>query len=171
MSVHVLYRCFSDDALLYIGITSNPATRFRSHEVTKPWWAQVTSIRLEHFESRDELELAELAAIRAEQPRHNIARNRRSRYRVNPPHISLRTYSLEEVGAQIAPHLKSPKQFFTRRIKAGDIQALKVGRGWRMTEAQVAAAMEFFSNKPAVPVLDSTVLQLTPLSARRRRSS
>lgn len=80
-----------------------------------------------------------------------------------------RTYSLEEVGAQIASHLKDPKQFLTRRIKAGDIPACKIGGRWAMTEDQIEAALEFFSTGPEPDVMPT--ISLTDAALRRRAAS
>lgn len=69
-----LYRLYdSDDALLYIGIASNPGTRFEQHASAKMWWGDVATIRLEHFDDRSTAALAEGLAINAEQPLYNRA--------------------------------------------------------------------------------------------------
>lgn len=76
MSKHyVLYRVYGGDRLLYIGQTSQPNLRFRKHAEAKDWWPGVTSIELEHFRSRDDLERAEQAAIRTERPALNVQHN------------------------------------------------------------------------------------------------
>jgi hypothetical protein len=70
----VLYRFFDEDGdLMYVGISLDPTSRFRSHRRDKPWWTEVHSITLEHFPDRAAVERAEIEAIRAERPRHNIA--------------------------------------------------------------------------------------------------
>lgn len=69
-----LYRLYNAaDALLYVGIASNPGRRFEQHRTDKLWWGDVASITLEHHPSREVALEAELAAIRTENPRHNIA--------------------------------------------------------------------------------------------------
>ena len=69
---HVLYRIYdSDDALLYVGATTNPGGRFRFHAASQRWWQVAAKITLEHFDGVDELAAAELAAIKAEDPRFN----------------------------------------------------------------------------------------------------
>jgi predicted GIY-YIG superfamily endonuclease len=74
---HVLYRMFdANEQLLYIGLTNNPKGRFGRHRDTKDWFAQVSRIQLEIFDSRQELVDAERAAIAAEKPLHNIVHNR-----------------------------------------------------------------------------------------------
>lgn len=72
--LHVLYRFFdAADSLLYVGITRDPGYRLRTHEGEKSWWHQVASVTIEHRESREDLRDAELAAIRLENPKYNIA--------------------------------------------------------------------------------------------------
>lgn len=76
---HVLYRMYDgDDHLLYVGITLDVAHRFADHRQGKTWWADVATIRLEHFGTRADLEAAEVAAIVAERPVHNVQREFRS---------------------------------------------------------------------------------------------
>lgn len=74
--MHVLYRFYDrSDHLLYVGITNNPAARFKQHEHGKDWWDQVASITLERHESRQALMDAEREAIVAEQPAYNVVHN------------------------------------------------------------------------------------------------
>lgn len=68
-----LYRMLdSFDRLLYVGRTINPAIRLNDHRSNKDWWNDVATITLERFDSLQELIDAELMAIRAEHPIHNI---------------------------------------------------------------------------------------------------
>lgn len=71
---HSLYR-FYDEAgiLLYVGISVNPLGRWDQHR-TKTWWRDVRTATIEPCESREAALDAELAAIRAENPQHNIRR-------------------------------------------------------------------------------------------------
>jgi hypothetical protein len=70
-----LYRMFdSDGALLYIGASMRLPDRMYQHSLDKPWWREVNTIRVEHFDSRDEAFAAEALAITAENPKHNIVR-------------------------------------------------------------------------------------------------
>lgn len=73
---HTLYRFWNGDQLLYVGITSDPGRRWRQHHKSKLWWGDVTAATLEHFPTRAELEAAEVAAIHAERPLHNVMHNR-----------------------------------------------------------------------------------------------
>lgn len=75
----ILYRMFNHKLqLLYVGITSNPATRLGQHAQEKQWFPEVAEIRLEHYETRAALLAAEREAIETENPRHNVT------YSANP---------------------------------------------------------------------------------------
>lgn len=71
---HILYR-FRDSAgeLLYVGITKDPSTRFRSHRSRAPWWQSATEITMTRFPNRAALMAAEIEAIKTENPKHNVA--------------------------------------------------------------------------------------------------
>lgn len=82
---HVLYRLFdTSDNLLYIGITNDPELRWKQHGKVKNWWRQVATIRVEHFDSRDDALAAEKAAIKAEKPRWNVTHTEKPRQRARP---------------------------------------------------------------------------------------
>lgn len=71
-----LYRFFDvGDQLLYVGITSNPVTRWDNHSRTKRNWQQAVRATLEHFGTREEALAAEAVAIRTERPLWNIQHN------------------------------------------------------------------------------------------------
>lgn len=71
---HALYRFFDEDgALLYVGISVNPLGRWDQHRA-KTWWRDVRTATIEPCESREAALEAEMAAIRAESPEHNIRR-------------------------------------------------------------------------------------------------
>lgn len=73
MSITTLYRFFdAEDRLLYVGISCQPFARLAQHREDKAWWASIASTRLEHFEDRAAALAAELAAIKAENPLHNV---------------------------------------------------------------------------------------------------
>lgn len=77
---NVLYRMRDQSgALLYVGITLSVEGRLRAHRGDKPWWPDIASIQLEHFASREDLEAAEIAAIRNEAPMHNLLRYKTDR--------------------------------------------------------------------------------------------
>ncbi|MFI8439966.1 GntR family transcriptional regulator [Streptomyces rochei] len=72
-----IYRLYDDgDHLLYVGITSDPKTRFASHATYKHWWAQVSRKEVSWMEGTWRQALAiEAAAIRDEQPKFNDKHN------------------------------------------------------------------------------------------------
>ena len=70
-----VYRFFdAADALLYIGVTASPQTRFTQHAATKPWWPQVARKTVEWHGKRQDAEDAESIAIDTEHPAHNITK-------------------------------------------------------------------------------------------------
>lgn len=72
-SLTTLYRFFNaDGVLLYVGITGVGGSRWGQHAAEKAWWCEVAHTTTEHFATREEAAAAELAAIKAELPRHNI---------------------------------------------------------------------------------------------------
>lgn len=75
---HALYRFYdATGQLLYVGITADPGSRWRSHARNKPWWHHVAHITLETHPTRAAVLDAECAAIRRERPLHNVVHNRR----------------------------------------------------------------------------------------------
>jgi predicted GIY-YIG superfamily endonuclease len=70
---HVLYRMYdAARRLLYVGITMNVPARMADHRGEKPWWSEISTIELQHFTTRKEVELAEKKAIRTERPAFNV---------------------------------------------------------------------------------------------------
>jgi predicted GIY-YIG superfamily endonuclease len=70
----ILYRIFnSGEELLYVGATMNPSQRFQTHGSTRDWWADAATITLAHFDTFEDLAAAEIEAIEAEKPVHNLA--------------------------------------------------------------------------------------------------
>lgn len=73
---HALYRFFDrSDVLLYVGITADLPKRFKDHRKEKPWWTQISTIKIEPHESRSAVLEAEAEAIRTEQPLYNSTHN------------------------------------------------------------------------------------------------
>jgi hypothetical protein len=69
-----LYRLFANDgALLYIGISNNVNRRLTEHSEDKAWWSEVdrSKTHVTWYDSREQAEIAELAAVRDEAPRYN----------------------------------------------------------------------------------------------------
>lgn len=81
MTDHVLYRHFTAGGeLLYVGITLDPAQRWRGHRATKSWWTSIATTIYQHFDSRDALVQAERQAIVDENPIWNTVRYQSSRH-------------------------------------------------------------------------------------------
>jgi hypothetical protein len=80
--VYTLYRFYNADRqLLYIGVTTRfPTTRWDGHRETKPWWSDVVTASLEHFDTKEEMLATEILAIHIEQPLHNVRH-------ANHPHV------------------------------------------------------------------------------------
>lgn len=69
-----LYRLYDlSDELIYVGISTDPSTRWSYHAGEKTWWPQVARKTVEWFPLRSEAEQAEIAAIAKEGPRYNVA--------------------------------------------------------------------------------------------------
>lgn len=73
-----LYRCYSKDTdgqevLLYIGITSTRMTRLAQHTQNSYWWTHTTHVTIEHFNTREAAQAAEIQAIKTELPIYNVA--------------------------------------------------------------------------------------------------
>jgi predicted GIY-YIG superfamily endonuclease len=68
-----LYRLYdASGRLLYVGITSNIARRWKEHRTKHPeWWPQVAQQRVGWFLLRDHAWYAEREAVRTELPLHN----------------------------------------------------------------------------------------------------
>lgn len=68
-----LYRLLAvNGRLLYVGIAANPDSRWGGHSTNQPWWNDVADRKVEWFPNRAAAAAAEVAAIKAERPLHNI---------------------------------------------------------------------------------------------------
>lgn len=68
-----MYRFFdAQGRLLYVGVTVAGLARWTAHASTQPWWTDVASARIAHFQSVELALLAEVEAIRTEHPAYNI---------------------------------------------------------------------------------------------------
>lgn len=68
-----LYRLYDEGGdLLYVGISTRPLQRVREHSKGQTWWTEVASQTFQHYPTRTEAAAAELAAIKSENPKHNI---------------------------------------------------------------------------------------------------
>ena len=73
-----LYHVYGDgDLLLYIGISNDFGRRWKDHAKVQPWWGEKRRLTTRWYSSRAEAEEAETAAIQAEHPKHNIAKQAR----------------------------------------------------------------------------------------------
>lgn len=68
-----VYRHYDDAGrLLYIGACGNPRKRLSSHVSQSKWFRQIVRVEIEWFDDGDAALAAELAAIRTENPVHNV---------------------------------------------------------------------------------------------------
>ena len=75
-----LYRLFDrTERLLYVGVTSDPRSRWACHKADKDWWPEVYRYSLEWLSGRQDALLEEARAIAAERPAYNIAGGRAER--------------------------------------------------------------------------------------------
>lgn len=68
-----------------------------------------------------------------------------------------RLFTLAEVVAEwdLGADMADPVRWLMRQIRAGRVRARKIGRSWRMTQADIDAALEAFgSPAPAQPAED-----------------
>lgn len=73
-----LYRLYdAKGTLLYIGISNDPAKRFNAHRWARcrAWRHDIDHYTAEWLDTREQAELAEIAAIRSEGPLHNRMHN------------------------------------------------------------------------------------------------
>lgn len=74
MSTGALYRLYDEaGTLLYVGQSIDWARRLGQHRAQQPWWDEVRRVEIERL-PLDQLADAERAAIRAEEPLHNLVR-------------------------------------------------------------------------------------------------
>ena len=78
----------AENALLYVGISKEFGRRWREHASTKRWWPEARRMTVDWYDDEAEAVQAEVAAINAEHPRHNVAKTNahyRSRRNTRPP--------------------------------------------------------------------------------------
>jgi hypothetical protein len=87
----------------------------------------------------------------------------------------IRTYSLEAVAAAHLPReLKDPVRWLSMRLNRGELRGVRLGRHWRMREADVEYMLERYSNDAKVvgepnPVDSEHISVVDGLSTRSRR--
>lgn len=68
-----LYRHFdANGSLLYVGISSSITARIAAHKNSSHWFDDVVTIKIESYETREQVLEAELLAIQTEFPKFNI---------------------------------------------------------------------------------------------------
>jgi excinuclease UvrABC nuclease subunit len=74
--MQTLYRFYdAENSLLYVGITKFFEPRLKQHYKNAEWFFETAYVRLEHYQTRQEVELAETRAIKTERPKYNIAKS------------------------------------------------------------------------------------------------
>ena len=68
--------------------------------------------------------------------------------------MSFATYSLDDVAHSLA----CTTRWLTEQIRSGRFRARKIGRHWRMTDSDVAAALDACANDPLRPAADADVV-------------
>lgn len=85
----------------------------------------------------------------------------------------IKTYSLAEVASALCgDSMLEPERWLTRQITSGRFTARKVGRQWRMTQADVDAALDILANKttePAAPAKATDPVGRPSAASMRRR--
>jgi hypothetical protein len=79
MSEQTLYRYWSGETLLYVGISINAYQRASQHSDNSQWWAEATHVTFEKYPSREDVIIAEKIAIRKERPIYNITHNSKTK--------------------------------------------------------------------------------------------
>jgi len=68
-----VYRLYAEDRrLLYVGVGSDPAGRFRDHATARDWWPDVHHYDIDWFPTTADALEVEAHAIATENPVHNI---------------------------------------------------------------------------------------------------
>jgi predicted GIY-YIG superfamily endonuclease len=76
-----LYRHYDKaGTLLYVGVALCVLRRTIGHRTGAKWFLDIATITVEHYADRRTALEAELAAIKAESPKHNVHKNRRARW-------------------------------------------------------------------------------------------
>lgn len=73
MGKTALYRHYNvNGTLLYVGISSRHLVRLGSHAENADWRDMIATVKVEHFDSREEALVAEREAIQSEEPLFNL---------------------------------------------------------------------------------------------------
>lgn len=81
----------------------------------------------------------------------------------------IKTYAVADIAADLCgDSLTDPVRWLTRQITSGRITARRVGRQWRMTQADIDAALEVFANRaPATAPTPTADTIAEPISIAR----
>lgn len=91
-----LYRYFNDqNILLYIGISVNALARLAQHKQNQTWVDEVTNIKIEKYETREEVLAIEKYAIQSEKPVFNKIHNKNTE-EIPPISLHKKEYRREE---------------------------------------------------------------------------
>jgi predicted GIY-YIG superfamily endonuclease len=132
-----LYRLHGPEGLLYVGISTCPLTRIRTHLQQQPWGRRVIAIQIDY---PDDADAAEREAVQAERPLHNVVFNgsapppppdRASRLRSELAAQQRRLQELEAAVPQSATHLR----LILRGITAAQTKIAKLARDVKEAEA------------------------------------
>lgn len=138
-----LYRLLAENGrLLYVGITNNPAARWKAHTSTKTWWQEVADTKLEWFPDRETAAIAEVKAINAERPLYNRQ------------HSTLATHEAAD-SAQWGTPAAGPKDISAEQIVLG----CAISDGACVAElVNIVEAVDFW--RPAHTTLFDTILAI-----------
>ncbi|KUN60378.1 hypothetical protein AQJ46_37860 [Streptomyces canus] len=132
-----LYRLHGPEGLLYVGISTCPLTRIRTHLQQQPWGRRVIAIRIDY---PDDAHAAEREAVQAERPLHNVVFNgmtpppppdRASRLRSE---LAAQQRRLEELEAAV-PESTTHLRLILRGIDAAQTKIVKLARKAEEAEA------------------------------------
>ena len=141
-----LYRIWgNDDQLLYIGISKSALGRLGQHLTEKTWSADIANVTIETFPTRELAAAAEIAAIKAEKPLHNVVHNGHTQHNKN---VKVRTtnrprFMLQGPGAP-------------RGAKVGDFVAIGMSNG-QCPVGRVALIEELYDDTSILLELKSWV--------------
>ncbi|TDC26882.1 DNA-binding protein [Micromonospora sp. 15K316] len=114
--------------------------RFTKHSKEKPWWPQVTTIKIEHYATADAAAEAEKKAIKAERPLWNVAHTDKPRQ--PRPHVTARVVQGDTfVGVGEAARLLGVSEGTVRNMAdEGELRARRLSAGRRTGPRQIALA-------------------------------
>jgi hypothetical protein len=135
-----LYRLYGLEGLLYVGISTCPLTRIRTHLQQQPWGPRVIGIQIDY---PLDAHAAEREAVHAERPLHNVVFNgeapppppdRAARLRAE---LAAQQRRLEELQAAV-PQSTTHLRLILRGITAAQTKIAKLARD--AAEAENAGA-------------------------------